>query len=62
MATGSPAVTSDQVHRDLDEEVLTSVAGVLHNWTPSSKVLDLGQVMPGLFPEGFDPRDLESDA
>ena len=58
-ATGNAAATTEQVHRDLDEEVLVSVAKVLHNWTPSSKILDLGQVMPDLFPDGFDPGDLE---
>lgn len=60
-ATGSAAATTGQVHRDLDEEVLISVAKVLHNQTPSPKILDLGQVLPNLFPEGFDPEQLEGE-
>ncbi|MDA1266989.1 MAG: hypothetical protein O2816_18065 [Planctomycetota bacterium] len=58
-ATGNAARTTEQVHRDLDEEVLVSVTRVLHNWTPTSKVLDLGQVLPGLFPGDFDMSELE---
>lgn len=58
-ATGNAPATTEKVHRDLDEEVMVSVARVLHNWTPSSKVLDLGQVLPDLFPDGFQPEDLE---
>ena len=57
-ATGSAAATSEAVQGDLDDEVLLSVARVLHNWTPSAKVLDLGRVLPDLFPEGFDPEEL----
>ncbi len=60
-ATGQTARTIEPVQRDLDDEVLCSVARVLHNWTPTSKILDLGKVMPDLFPEGFDPSELEPD-
>lgn len=58
-ATGGSAPTHELVHRDLDEEVLVSVCRVLHGWTPSSKVLDLGRVLPDLFPDGFDPEQLD---
>ena len=44
--------------RDLDEEVLSSVAKVLHNWTPSQNVIDLGGSLKRLFPKGFDVDDL----
>ena len=44
---------------DLDEEVLISVARVMHDWTPSASVHELDKLMPDLFPEGFDPRSLE---
>ena len=44
--------------RDLDEEVLSSVAKVLHNWTPSKSVLDIGGSLRNLFPKGFDMGDL----
>ena len=46
------------VQVDLDEEILLSVAKVLHRWTPSSKLLELGKVLPDLFPPGFSLDDL----
>jgi len=45
---------------DLDEEVLSSVAHVLSDWTPSSRVLDIGGTLPDLFPDGLDLGDLPS--
>lgn len=53
------SATPEQVHVELDEEVLLSVGRVLHGWTPSSKVLHLGQVLPDLFPEGFGPEEID---
>ncbi|HIF42419.1 MAG TPA: hypothetical protein EYQ74_15155 [Planctomycetes bacterium] len=44
---------------DLDDEVLISVARVMHTWTPSARVHELEELLPDLFPEGFDPRSLE---
>ena len=44
--------------RDVDEEVLSSVAKVLHNWKPSKNVLDLEGSLKKLFPNGFDMGDL----
>ena len=58
-ATGHAALTSEKVHGDLDDEVLFSVARVVHNWTPGSKVLDVREILPGLFPDKFDPEQLE---
>ncbi len=53
----TPSLSSAQ--GDLDDEVLISVARVVHSWTPSAKVLDLGKLLPDLFPQGFDPRTLD---
>lgn len=47
------------VQEDLDEEILFSVARVLHGWTPSPKLLELGRLLPDLFPPGFSFDDLE---
>ena len=47
------------VFNDLDDEVLTSVAKVLHNWSPSGKVMILGGILPKLFPDGMDPGQLD---
>jgi len=57
-ATGTISRTTQEVQRDLDDEVLVSVARVLHNQTPGPSLLDLGHVLPDLFPDGFDPEDL----
>ncbi len=58
--TGEDSVPETAMtQEDLDEEVLHSVARVLHAWTPSARVTDLGQLLPDLFPEGFDPNSLE---
>lgn len=40
---------------DLEEEILFSVARILHNWAPSGKILDLSRLLPKLFPGGLDP-------
>ena len=44
---------------DLDQEVLISVARVMHTWTPSARVHELEDLLPDLFPEGFDPKSLD---
>jgi hypothetical protein len=44
---------------DLDEEVLISVARVMHTWAPSARVHELEELLPDLFPEGFDPKSLD---
>lgn len=49
----------EAISQDLDEEVLVSVARVLHNWLPSGKVLDVGGALPNLFPNGLTPEDIE---
>ncbi|MFN0241534.1 MAG: hypothetical protein ACKVWV_01450 [Planctomycetota bacterium] len=38
----------DHLWRDLDQEVLVAVARVLHDWTPSEPLLDLGPGLGGL--------------
>lgn len=38
----------DKLWRDLDGEVLIAVARVLHTWTPSEPMLDLGTHLGGL--------------
>lgn len=50
----SPGSTLAAVERDLDEEVLLSVAKVLHNWNTGGKPNQLGWDLPGLFPNGLD--------
>jgi len=42
--------------RELDDEVLISVAQLLHDWTPTGHILDMGKLLPGLFPEKLDPE------
>ncbi len=58
-ANGAVDSTAEAMNVDLDEEVLMSVARVLHAWAPSAKILDLGKVLPDIFPDGFDPKDLD---
>ncbi|MFO1010816.1 MAG: hypothetical protein U1F29_12200 [Planctomycetota bacterium] len=41
-------VDPEKLWRDLDGEVLIAVARVLHNWTPSEPMLDLGTHLGGL--------------
>lgn len=60
-ASGAPVDPTVKVHQDLDEEVLRSVARVLHGWTPSTKVLKLGNVLPNLFGGTLCPEDLDED-
>ena len=57
--TTTPESSNEALFQDLDEEVLISVARVLHAWAPSGKVLDVGGALPRLFPEGLKPEDLE---
>jgi hypothetical protein len=47
-AGGDTDAGPERVLRDLDAEVLSSVARVLHGWTPSSTTLGLASL-----PEGF---------
>ena len=51
----SAAPSLRETTRDLEEEILFSVARILHNWTPSGKILDLSRLLPKLFPDGIDP-------
>ena len=50
----SPGSTLAAVERDLDEEVLISVARVMHHWSGKGKPTSLGDNLPGLFPGGLD--------
>ena len=55
-----PEHLTDMLHEeDLDQEVLISVARVMHTWTPSARVHELEDLLPDLFPEGFDPKSLD---
>ena len=47
---GAPP-SADSVERELDEEVLVSVARTLHHWSPSQD--PGGGLPPGLMPEGL---------
>ena len=60
-ASGAPVDPTVKVHQDLDEEVLRSVARVLHGWTPSPKVLELSKVLPKLFGGELRLEDLTED-
>ncbi|MFT5154556.1 MAG: hypothetical protein ACI841_004564, partial [Planctomycetota bacterium] len=51
----------ERLFKDLDEEVLISVAQVLDKWSPSGKVMKLGSILPNLFPDGFDPGPLTAE-
>jgi hypothetical protein len=43
----SGQIEPDKLWRDLDNEVLIAVARVLHAWTPSAPMLDLGSQLGG---------------
>lgn len=58
-ATGTSSRDPQRVQHDLDEEILCSVGRVLHRWTPSPKLLELGRILPDLFPPGFSLDELE---
>jgi hypothetical protein len=45
----------EKLFEDLDQEVLISVARILHAWSPSQKVMEMGGILPRLFPESFGP-------
>jgi len=55
---GSGEGSVDALIRDLDQEVLVSVAKVLHGWTPSPRVLEMG----GTLPDGLAEPPAEPDA
>ena len=42
----------DEVARDLDEDILLAVARVLHGWSPSEPLFDLGSSLGGLGAQG----------
>ena len=44
----------EEVERDLDAEVLVSVARLLHAWSPSQNSLGFGDLPDGLMPDGLD--------
>ncbi|MFT5059093.1 MAG: hypothetical protein ACI89E_001875 [Planctomycetota bacterium] len=46
--------TLSAIERDLDEEVLMSVAPSLHMWKQAGKPTSLGDDLPGIFPDGLD--------
>jgi hypothetical protein len=50
----SPGSTLAAIERDLDEEVLLSVAPTLHAWKQGGLPMDLGDNLPGIFPDGLD--------
>lgn len=50
----SPGSTLSAIERDLDEEVLMSVAPALHMWQQGGKPRHLGNDLPGIFPDGLD--------
>lgn len=41
-------IDSEKLWRDLDHEVLVAVARVLHTWSPTTPMLDLGAQSSGL--------------
>ncbi len=45
----------EKLFQDLDQEVLISVARILHAWNPSQKVMEMGGILPRLFPDTFGP-------
>jgi hypothetical protein len=49
----SGKVSIERLFEDLDQEVLISVARVLHGWHPSDKVVEMGGLLPRLFPDSF---------
>lgn len=50
-AAGSDRVNPEHVFRDLDAETLKSVAKLLHNWAPSTDLLDMPGTLGHLFRE-----------
>jgi hypothetical protein len=50
-------VEPDKLWRDIDDEVLIAVARVLHGWSPSAPMLDLGSQLGGF--GGSDALGLE---
>jgi len=46
---------NSKLWQDLDNSVLAAVARVLHDWAPSSSVLDLGRRLDGLSGDSADP-------
>ncbi|MDF1839665.1 MAG: hypothetical protein P1V35_17500, partial [Planctomycetota bacterium] len=46
--------TLSAIERDLDEEVLMSVAPSLHGWNQGGRPTNLGDDLPGIFPDGLD--------
>lgn len=57
--SGSPGARPGSFSDDLDEEVLSSVARILHNWSPSARNLGTGGALPNLFPDLPDPGTKE---
>jgi len=47
---------TSSLFRELDEEVLISVGRLLHDWEPTGHILEMGKLLPGLFPEKLDPE------
>jgi hypothetical protein len=47
-------VRLEEVEKDLDAEVLVSVARLLHGWSPSQGTLGFGDLPDGLMPGGLD--------
>jgi len=53
-AKGSPLGATEAMHADLDDEILLSVARILHAWNPKGPILNLSNIAPDLFPDGLD--------
>jgi hypothetical protein len=45
---GGGSAGSEKLARDLENEILLAVARVLHDWTPSDPLLNLGGTLGGL--------------
>jgi len=45
---GAGAAAQEKLARDIEHETLLAVARVLHDWTPSEPLLDLGSSLGGL--------------
>jgi hypothetical protein len=45
---GGGAAGQEKLARDLEHEILLAVARVLHGWSPSDPLLDLGNTLGGL--------------
>ena len=54
LLSSGPGSTQSAIERDLDEEVLLSVAPALHAWKKAGPPTALGSDLPTIFPDGLD--------